>query len=72
MHCAAGVVIGADGFGFAADRGAWFKVPQVGGVRIGDDVEIGANTTIDCGAIEDTDRWKTASNSTIRYRWVTT
>ncbi len=50
----AGAVIGADGFGFALDRGAWLKVPQVGGVRIGDDVEIGANTTIDRGAIEDT------------------
>ncbi len=52
MH--AGAVIGADGFGFASDRGAWLKVPQVGGVRIGDDVEIGANTTIDRGAIGDT------------------
>jgi UDP-3-O-[3-hydroxymyristoyl] glucosamine N-acyltransferase len=50
----AGVVIGADGFGFASDRGAWVKVPQVGTVRIADDVEIGANTTIDRGAIEDT------------------
>jgi UDP-3-O-[3-hydroxymyristoyl] glucosamine N-acyltransferase len=49
-----GAVIGADGFGFAPDRGTWFKVPQVGGVRVGDDVEIGANTTIDRGAIEDT------------------
>ncbi len=49
-----GVVIGADGFGFAAERGVWIKVPQVGSVRIGDDVEIGANTTIDRGAIEDT------------------
>ncbi len=50
----AGAVIGADGFGFAPDAGTWVKVPQVGGVRIGDDVEIGANTTIDRGAIEDT------------------
>ena len=49
-----GAVIGADGFGFAPDRGAWQKIPQVGGVVIGDDVEIGANTTIDRGAIEDT------------------
>jgi UDP-3-O-[3-hydroxymyristoyl] glucosamine N-acyltransferase len=49
-----GVVIGADGFGLAPDRGEWVKVPQVGGVRIGDDVEVGANTTIDRGAIEDT------------------
>lgn len=50
-----GVVIGADGFGIAKDEsGAWIKVPQLGGVIIGDDVEIGANTAIDCGAIEDT------------------
>ena len=49
-----GVVIGADGFGFAPDRGDWVKVPQVGSVRIGNDVEIGANTTIDRGAIDDT------------------
>jgi UDP-3-O-[3-hydroxymyristoyl] glucosamine N-acyltransferase len=49
-----GVVIGADGFGFASDAGSWVKVPQIGGVSIGDDVEIGANTTIDRGAIEDT------------------
>jgi UDP-3-O-[3-hydroxymyristoyl] glucosamine N-acyltransferase len=50
----AGAVIGADGFGFAPDAGTWVKVPQVGTVRIGDDVEIGANTTIDRGAIDDT------------------
>jgi UDP-3-O-[3-hydroxymyristoyl] glucosamine N-acyltransferase len=50
----AGSVVGADGFGFAPDRGRWVKVPQVGSVRIGDDVEIGANTTIDRGAIDDT------------------
>jgi UDP-3-O-[3-hydroxymyristoyl] glucosamine N-acyltransferase len=49
-----GAVIGADGFGFAPDNGTWLKVPQVGSVRIGNDVEIGANTTIDRGAIEDT------------------
>ncbi|HEX4239932.1 MAG TPA: UDP-3-O-(3-hydroxymyristoyl)glucosamine N-acyltransferase [Steroidobacteraceae bacterium] len=49
-----GVVVGADGFGFAPDAGTWAKVPQVGSVRIGDDVEIGANTTIDRGAIDDT------------------
>ena len=49
-----GVVIGADGFGLAMDRGRWRKVPQIGSVRIGDDCEIGANTTIDRGAIEDT------------------
>jgi UDP-3-O-[3-hydroxymyristoyl] glucosamine N-acyltransferase len=50
----AGAVIGADGFGFARDGERWIKIPQIGGVRIGDDVEIGANTTIDRGAIEDT------------------
>jgi UDP-3-O-[3-hydroxymyristoyl] glucosamine N-acyltransferase len=50
----AGVVLGADGFGLAQDRDGWVKVPQVGGVSIGDDVEIGANTTIDRGAIDDT------------------
>ena len=50
----AGAVVGADGFGFAADAGTWTKVPQLGSVRIGDDVEIGANTTIDRGAIDDT------------------
>jgi UDP-3-O-[3-hydroxymyristoyl] glucosamine N-acyltransferase len=49
-----GAVIGADGFGLANDNGVWIKVPQLGCVRIGDDVEIGANTTIDCGALEDT------------------
>jgi UDP-3-O-[3-hydroxymyristoyl] glucosamine N-acyltransferase len=50
----AGAVIGADGFGFAPDTGGWVKIPQLGGVVIGDDVEIGANTTIDRGTIEDT------------------
>jgi UDP-3-O-[3-hydroxymyristoyl] glucosamine N-acyltransferase len=50
----AGAVVGADGFGFAGNAGAWVKVPQVGSVRIGDDVEIGASTTIDRGAIDDT------------------
>lgn len=49
-----GVVIGADGFGLALNDGRWIKVPQVGTVLIGDDVEVGANTTIDRGAIEDT------------------
>jgi len=49
-----GVVIGADGFGIANDNGNWLKIPQVGKVIIGDDVEIGANTTIDRGAIDDT------------------
>jgi UDP-3-O-[3-hydroxymyristoyl] glucosamine N-acyltransferase len=50
----AGAVIGADGFGIARDDGGWVKIPQIGAVRIGDDVEIGANTTIDRGAIDDT------------------
>jgi UDP-3-O-[3-hydroxymyristoyl] glucosamine N-acyltransferase len=49
-----GVVIGADGFGMAFSDGAWLKVPQLGGVRIGDDCEIGANTTIDRGTLGDT------------------
>ncbi|RFF30269.1 UDP-3-O-(3-hydroxymyristoyl)glucosamine N-acyltransferase [Wenzhouxiangella sediminis] len=50
-----GAVIGADGFGLAMDAGQWIKVPQMGTVVIGDDCEIGANTTIDRGAIEDTE-----------------
>jgi len=55
----AGAVIGADGFGHAPDfdaqgQGEWVKLPQLGGVRIGNDVEIGANTAIDCGALGDT------------------
>ena len=49
-----GAVIGADGFGFAPHEGAWVKIEQLGGVRIGDDVEIGANTCIDRGALDDT------------------
>ena len=49
-----GVVIGSDGFGFAREDPEWVKVPQLGGVAIGDDVEIGANTTVDRGAVEDT------------------
>ncbi len=49
-----GAVIGSDGFGNALSDGGWVKVPQVGGVRIGNDVEIGSNTTIDRGAIDDT------------------
>ncbi|MDP2397492.1 MAG: UDP-3-O-(3-hydroxymyristoyl)glucosamine N-acyltransferase [Burkholderiales bacterium] len=49
-----GAVIGADGFGIAMEGERWLKVPQIGRVRIGDDVEIGANTTIDRGAIDDT------------------
>lgn len=52
-----GAVLGADGFGFAPDpreQGAWFKIAQLGGVTVGDDVEIGANTTIDRGALDNT------------------
>lgn len=49
-----GVVIGADGFGFAPNDGSWEKIEQLGAVRIGDDVEIGANTCIDRGALQDT------------------
>ncbi len=47
-------VIGSDGFGLANDRGRWVKIPQLGGVRIGSDVEIGASTTIDRGALSHT------------------
>ncbi len=50
----AGVVIGSDGFGFANEAGQWIKIPQIGRVVIGNDVEIGANTTIDRGALDDT------------------
>lgn len=50
----AGAVIGSDGFGFANQSGAWHKVPQLGGVLIGDEVDVGANTTIDRGAVQDT------------------
>jgi UDP-3-O-[3-hydroxymyristoyl] glucosamine N-acyltransferase len=49
-----GAVIGGDGFGFAPHEGAWVKIEQLGAVRIGDDVEIGANTCIDRGALQDT------------------
>jgi UDP-3-O-[3-hydroxymyristoyl] glucosamine N-acyltransferase len=49
-----GAVIGADGFGYAPDDGGYVKVPQVGSVTIGDDVDVGANTTIDRGALGDT------------------
>ncbi|WP_413737239.1 UDP-3-O-(3-hydroxymyristoyl)glucosamine N-acyltransferase [Sodalis sp. RH21] len=49
-----GTVIGADGFGYANDRGNWVKIPQLGTVEIGDRVEIGACTTIDRGALDDT------------------
>ena len=49
-----GAVVGSDGFGFAPDRDGFVKVPHLGSVRLGDDVEVGANTTIDRGTIEDT------------------
>jgi UDP-3-O-[3-hydroxymyristoyl] glucosamine N-acyltransferase len=49
-----GVVIGADGFGFAPHQGSWVKIEQLGVVRLGDDVEIGANSCIDRGALDDT------------------
>ncbi len=49
-----GAVLGADGFGLAMHEGRWIKVPQLGGVQVGDDCEIGANTAIDRGALEDT------------------
>lgn len=49
-----GAVIGCDGFGNARSDTGWIKIPQIGGVEIGDDVEIGANTTIDRGAIDNT------------------
>lgn len=49
-----GTVIGADGFGFANEKGQWIKIAQLGGVKIGDDVEVGACVTIDRGALNDT------------------
>lgn len=49
-----GAVIGSDGFGLAPEGGRWIKIPQIGAVAIGNDVEIGANTTIDRGTLEDT------------------
>jgi UDP-3-O-[3-hydroxymyristoyl] glucosamine N-acyltransferase len=54
VRIASGVVIGSDGFGFANQKGVWHKVPQLGSVEIGDDVDIGSNTVIDRGAIENT------------------
>jgi len=50
----AGAIIGSDGFGFAKESERWVKIPQIGRVIIGDDVEIGANTSIDRGALDDT------------------
>ena len=49
-----GAVIGGEGFGFANEKGVWQKIAQIGGVLIGDNVEIGANTTVDRGALSDT------------------
>ena len=49
-----GVVIGSDGFGLAEESGEWIRVPQLGGVQIGNDVDVGSNTTIDRGAVDDT------------------
>jgi UDP-3-O-[3-hydroxymyristoyl] glucosamine N-acyltransferase len=49
-----GVVLGSDGFGNAMTPEGWAKVPQVGGLVVGDDVEIGTNTAVDCGAVDDT------------------
>ncbi len=57
QHCLvqANTVIGSDGFGYANDKGRWVKIPQLGTVIIGDHVEIGASTTIDRGALENTE-----------------
>ena len=49
-----GVVLGSDGFGLAKDKGEWLKIAQIGGVAIGNNVEIGANTVVDRGAMSDT------------------
>jgi len=54
VRIASGAVIGSDGFGYANHKQEWHKVPQLGSVHIGDDADIGANTTIDRGAVEDT------------------
>ncbi|MES1987643.1 MAG: UDP-3-O-(3-hydroxymyristoyl)glucosamine N-acyltransferase, partial [Pseudomonadota bacterium] len=53
-HIFSGAVIGSDGFGYAEEAGRWLKIPQVGRVVIHDDVDIGANTTVDRGALDDT------------------
>jgi UDP-3-O-[3-hydroxymyristoyl] glucosamine N-acyltransferase len=53
-HILSGAVIGSDGFGFANEQGTWHRIAQLGGVELGDDVEVGANTTIDRGALENT------------------
>lgn len=53
-HILSGAVVGADGFGFAIEEGVWHRIAQLGGVVLGDDVEVGANTTIDRGALDNT------------------
>ncbi|KEF32966.1 MAG: UDP-3-O-(3-hydroxymyristoyl)glucosamine N-acyltransferase [Gammaproteobacteria bacterium] len=53
-HLLSGAVIGSDGFGFANEKGVWHRIAQLGRVVLGDDVEVGANTTIDRGALDDT------------------
>lgn len=53
-HILSGAVIGSDGFGFAVHKGEWHRIAQIGGVTLGDDVEIGANTAIDRGALDNT------------------
>lgn len=53
-HILSGAVIGSDGFGFANEKGAWHRIAQIGRVVLGDDVEVGANTAIDRGALDDT------------------
>jgi UDP-3-O-[3-hydroxymyristoyl] glucosamine N-acyltransferase len=53
-HLHSGVVIGSDGFGYAPTANEWYKIKQIGNVTIGNQVEIGANTTIDCGALGST------------------
>lgn len=53
-HILSGAVIGSDGFGFANEKGAWQRIAQLGRVVLGNDVEVGANTTIDRGALDDT------------------
>ena len=54
VHILPGAVVGSDGFGLANENGRWLNVPQLGSVRVGNDVEIGSNTTIDRGALDDT------------------
>ncbi len=53
-HVLSGAVLGSDGFGFANEKGVWHRIAQLGRVVVGDDVEIGANTTVDRGALDDT------------------